>query len=320
MSKYAGRIMESTIQLPEPGMVFHNYKALCAYLNEPVLTGGSKIRQLAFWRERFSFEQHGHKLTIVPFTETTHPYFPRFKWKDVIDPQIIIRLIQAMQGFGLNQASSDLKELILYNSEAFVHLGLCNPHYSKLREGDLDCNVDIDSQQEYYDKSYTRLRRIYYSALERLHESRYIYYVKRYLRPHPPMILTDKEEARVELHKSNILTEMGFANERAVCRTNRRFEFYKTLKLLIKTDPKLGYDSLYSVNRIFFTEESIRQVVPYFTQLYNAQSQNEYKKETNDRSLAMHLQLFNESPFEELTNLVILTPDTSNNQEQHNEL
>ena len=85
MSKYAGRIMKSTIQLPKPGMIFHNYKALCAYLNEPVLTGGSKIRQLAFWRERFSFEQHGHKLTIVPFTETTHPYSPRFKWKDVID-------------------------------------------------------------------------------------------------------------------------------------------------------------------------------------------------------------------------------------------
>ena len=35
MSKYAGRIMKSTIQLPKPGMIFHNYKALCAYLNEP---------------------------------------------------------------------------------------------------------------------------------------------------------------------------------------------------------------------------------------------------------------------------------------------
>lgn len=312
--------MLSEAQLPKPGQVFHNYKALCEYLNEPVLAGNSKIRQLAMWREQFSFESQGHKISIIPFNKARPLPFSRFRWKDVVDPQIIIRLIQAMQGFGLNQTSSDLKELILYNSEAFVHLGLCNPQYSKLREGELDCGIDIYSQQEYYDKSYTRLRRIYYSALERLHESRYIYYVKRYLRPHAPMILTDKEEARVELHKGNLLTAMGFANERAICRTNRRFEFYKMLKLLIKTDPKLGYDSLYSVNRIFFTEESIRQAVPYFTQLYNAQSQNEYKKETNDRSLAMHLQLFNESPFEELTNVVILTPDTSNNQEQHNEL
>ena len=47
------------------GMVFHNYKALCAYLNKPVLTGGCKIRQFKVWRNCFSFEQQGHKILIV---------------------------------------------------------------------------------------------------------------------------------------------------------------------------------------------------------------------------------------------------------------
>lgn len=40
-------------------------KALCAYLNEPVLTGGCKIRQFKVWRNCFSFEQQGHKILIV---------------------------------------------------------------------------------------------------------------------------------------------------------------------------------------------------------------------------------------------------------------
>ena len=48
-----------------PGMQFHNYKALCAYLNEPVLAGNSKIRQFKAWRNCFSFEQQGHKILII---------------------------------------------------------------------------------------------------------------------------------------------------------------------------------------------------------------------------------------------------------------
>lgn len=295
--------------LPKPGQIFHNYKELCNSLNEPVLAGNAKIQQIARWKERFSFKQEGHKIIITTFIPSNAPPFIRFRWKDVIDPQIIVRLLQAMQGFGLNQASSDLKELILYNSEAFIRLGLCNSYHTKLRDGELDCGIETELQQEYYDKSYQRLRDIYYNALVRLHEARYIYYVKRYLRPDPPMILSDKEEARVELLKGELLSAMKFPNERAVCRTNRRFEFYKTLKLLIKTDPKLGYDTLYSVNRIFFTEESIRQVVPYFTKLYDAQHQKGCTNETNQRSVSMHLQMFNKPPFEQLTNLVILVPD-----------
>lgn len=48
-----------------PGMVFHNYKALCNYLNEPVLAGNSKVKQFKAWRNCFSFEQQGHKILIV---------------------------------------------------------------------------------------------------------------------------------------------------------------------------------------------------------------------------------------------------------------
>ena len=58
-------VMLSEAQLPSPGQVFHNYKALCEYLNEPVLAGNSKIKQFKAWRNCFSFEQQGHKIFII---------------------------------------------------------------------------------------------------------------------------------------------------------------------------------------------------------------------------------------------------------------
>jgi len=58
-----------------PGMQFHNYKALCVYLNEPVLAGNSKIRQFKAWRNCFSFEQQGHKILIVAKVSQTEKRF-----------------------------------------------------------------------------------------------------------------------------------------------------------------------------------------------------------------------------------------------------
>lgn len=57
------------------GMIFHNYKALCAYLNEPVLDGNSKVRQFKAWRNCFSFEQQGHKILIVAKVSQTEKRF-----------------------------------------------------------------------------------------------------------------------------------------------------------------------------------------------------------------------------------------------------
>ena len=294
----------STMPIPQPGQVFKNYKHICAYLSEPILGGESKTAQLSRWSEQFSFIKDGHKIIVTEFAKPLPR--ARARWKNVIDPQIVIRLIEAMRGYGINQPSSDLKELILYTSEAFVQLGLCNNSHHKLKDGELNCPINSEVQQEYYNKSYNRMRGVFISALERLQESHIICYFKKYMVLHPARLLPEEEHAEIDLLKGRLLNEMNYPNERAICRTKHRHEFYKLLSILIRTHKKLGYDKVYSVYRIFFTEESIAEINDIFI---TAQARNELTDKANTESFNMHLRLFNEPPFEELTNLVILRPD-----------
>lgn len=308
----------------KPGASF-KYKELCALLGEPYLVNSSREVQLKRWQRFFSFERANARIQIKEFQPPTKPQ--NIKWSPVIDDLIGHYILNAARGYGVNEPSSKLKSLVLYTSEAFVHLGLCNDSHHRLQEGKLDCTASLEEQQEYYERSYSRLYFIYTRAIDRLTRYKVITWTKEYLKLNPAALLPYAQTQLIETLKAPLIQKYlakinadrkakpvtqskskkrGLDPEVRIIRAGYRKPFYAELKQAIKNHPELGYDAVYPVRKLWFTDASLKVACEWLT---SRPTRIENKRTLNGQSYNMHLRLFTEEPFTEITNLVIPQDD-----------
>lgn len=283
------------MNIPRPGQTFRNYRALCEYLAEDVKDGSGKIAQLRVWRQFFNWNRNGHAWIIIPFT--TEEDMPRSagRWKKYMDPNILCMLYEAMSGRGVNVASMAFRELFLYNTEAFYHLGLCNHRWKDLASGD-------ENEQQVYNQSYPRLHKIFNDSLRRLHTMRVIYTIRTYLVKGPErlFLVEESDRIRIEHLKGDLFRAMGVKHEAEVFQKNKKEEFYNTLRILVKAS--LGFEAFYSIHRITFTEDSLNELQNVVTLM---RDRDQRLNRVNRESLKMHLNIFPTPPLSDIVNLVI---------------
>jgi hypothetical protein len=314
------------MQIPEsikPGVYF-KYKELCSLLGEPILKSTSREAQLKRWQYEFSFERVSAWIRITEFKPPTKPQTKQ--WSPMIDDLIGHYILDAARGYGINEPSSELKSLVLYTSEAFIHLGLCNHNHHQLQEGVLDCSASAEEQQEYYEKSFSRLYTIYMRAIDRLASRKIITWTREYLKLDPVELLPPEKTQLIETLKAPLIekylkkiaesrkskplserpAKKRLPPEFEIIRAGFRKPFYAELKNAIKAHPELGYDAVYPVRKLWFTDTSLAVACEWLT---SRSLRLRNKDMLNQKSYDMHLRIFNEEPFTEITNLVIMQGD-----------
>jgi hypothetical protein len=154
------------------GEVFKNYKEVCTHLGVDITTGNARIAQHKEWQRYFEYEKEGQKYIITEvYTEPLPKDDGRTKGNNSeYLPYIELILLDYLSQQHDKVASLTVKKL-------FLLLGMCNEHY-------LDENFQIPDEEEindYYIKhfnqrSYKKLNRILFNALNNLKNRRLIDY------------------------------------------------------------------------------------------------------------------------------------------------
>lgn len=63
LEEQRGMYLENINKIAE-NQIFPNYKALCEYVGQPVLSGNSKRAQIKQWQRYFDFSRNGQKIKI----------------------------------------------------------------------------------------------------------------------------------------------------------------------------------------------------------------------------------------------------------------
>ena len=122
----------------EPNQTFRNYKELCAFLNEPVVDGNSKIRQLNRWREYFTYRKDKHKFIILTVMHNNIDSIPENSghvdavWSRHISVQLYHSLAVAATNPENFTNRYGLNKLVLSTQEAFEAVGFVNEDFKKL--------------------------------------------------------------------------------------------------------------------------------------------------------------------------------------------
>lgn len=127
----------------KPGMDFKNYKELCNFIDEPYLSGKSKILQLSRWKNHFTFSRKGNHYLINQIIQPIPTEF-KGKYNSLICP-LILSLIP--------------DEDILTYPELFKALG-----------------VSVNPYHPDYPSRYSRIRSHMDYSLKHLADHRYITY------------------------------------------------------------------------------------------------------------------------------------------------
>lgn len=308
----------------KPG-AFFKYKELCTLLDEPELKNSSREAQFKRWSYHFSFERKNAWIEIKEFVPPTKPQ--RLRWQNMLDGLIAQYILEACRGYGVNEPSSELKELVLYASEAFIYFGFCNNKHRLLQDGKLECGLTEEEQKNYYEESFMRLYSLYWKAIKRLTDARIITYEKSYIKLDPIEVLPPDKVKLIESLKAPLLVKykrkiekakvvalgkqydpnkkLPLSSEAEIIRSGYRKAFYHDLTEAVREHPELGYKTIYSVLRFSFTEKSLKEAKEYLTFTDEKEAR---KNIINQNTYQLHLRLFDDPRFDKVTNLVILKP------------
>lgn len=158
------------------GDTIKNYKTLCNLLNEPVLQGNSKVRQLSEWECHFKFSKDGHKFIINEIytkpkqrNESKGGLYNRTEYINNIQHLILDLVSQSESGHVFLSKNKLLKSLNMINGN-FV---LCKNRIPKLSN---HLNIEQTTIQEFYESSNDMLIRNINSALNKLRSKALIYW------------------------------------------------------------------------------------------------------------------------------------------------
>lgn len=291
--------------IPIPGQSFPSYRAVCTYLNEPILGGNTKKAQLARWRQQFTWLREGNKWIIVEHEDLLEAITKtrNSRWSKYIDPQVLLALYAAFHEFGHpthTKTTLPLQGILLFSLEGLIQLGFCNPKYKNLRDGEL-AGIDEDAQREYFDMSFPRIYTYMVRAFERLAANGTIVYSKPYLvtKGSDTRLAERTETNDIDSLKASLLRKLNMT-EQAVMRSNLRVKFYQDLELLVQV--QLGFTKLYRVHHLLFTEDSIAEL-PRISEVMR--KRQELHNSLNEESLKFHLTLLDQPQFKSITNIVI---------------
>jgi hypothetical protein len=169
-----------------PNQVFKNYKELCTYLNEPIVSGNSKIRQLERWKEYFTFRIDKHKYTILSVMYEDITSIPEVSghidaiWTRHISIQLYYALAEAAKNPESHNNRYGLNKLILTNQEAFEAVGMVNEDFQYLAwKNPLEDTPT--SSVIFYKAASARLYKIITKVLNDMHVKKVINVIDTYL-------------------------------------------------------------------------------------------------------------------------------------------
>ncbi|MCQ8106482.1 hypothetical protein NP590_20460 [Methylomonas sp. SURF-2] len=113
-----------------PGQLYKNYKALCAAIDEPVKTGGSKIIQMDDWKRYFDFRTTTgrHEIHIISIYDTPKPK-ELSKHNKVYLNSMSYNLLHYLA----DNAKSEFNTVFIARGKLAIEFGLCNRNYYDFR-------------------------------------------------------------------------------------------------------------------------------------------------------------------------------------------
>lgn len=156
--------IQQTYLMLKEGQEFKNYKDLCKYLEQPTLSGNSKISQLETFSRHFEFEKEGYKIIITNVYEEPLTEFSKGLYSSLVQKLILDLMAR--------QLNTNVKKLILSNGQLFELLCLVNENYKHGKNNHhhlmelLDVNkLDV---KEFYSNSESKLSNMIKRALNGL--------------------------------------------------------------------------------------------------------------------------------------------------------
>jgi hypothetical protein len=246
-----------------PNQIFKNYKELCSYLNEPILYGNSKVKQLARWREYFTYSKDKHQYTILTVMHNNIEAIPEVDghidsiWTRHISLQLYHVLAESAKNPESYNNRYGLNKLILSTQEAFEAVGLVNEEFRQLA---WYSSADTQSSSIiFYKAASAKLYKILYKVLNTMHIKKVINVTDTYL-VHTAKGSTSLRLATVDewgkiraisgkllatkfAHKTGKIGTLYSVNARGL-----NTPFYKTLKDILEQDDIFYSSKVYSIS------------------------------------------------------------------------
>lgn len=170
----------------EPNQVFKNYKALCAYLGQPIKTGNAKMKQLAHWRQYFTYTTDKHKYIILTVMNSELDKIPEATghldaiWTRHISLQLYHALAEAVKNPESYNNRYGLNKLVLSTQDAFEAVGLVNEEFKMLSWEDNPEELPTSSII-FYRAASDKLYQILYKVIHTMHVKKVINVLDTYL-------------------------------------------------------------------------------------------------------------------------------------------
>lgn len=242
------------------GQEFPNYPALCRFVGDRPLTGQAKIAQTQHWNNYFKWERQGHKYIIteilkpLPLAPREKSYYKDSKWYPSVSKLILHAATCAHRGYGINEPSTQHKQLIATSAQLYVHVGLCNGRFASLKEGRTIPDIDPKKQYEYHSSIVEIIYHILHRTIKSLVRQKIITHDKRYfVNPlkDEPRFATEEETDIIKRIVAELLKEFGSNSESAIFRRGQgvSIAFYASLNSRVLAEcPHL--ESFYRVHCI----------------------------------------------------------------------
>ena len=244
------------------GDIFKNYKHLCKFLNEETKTGDSRNAQHKEWSRYFEYEREGHKYII---TEIYLEPLPKSDKRSVGNNSEYLPHIELILLDHLSKQHGKVASLTINN--IFLLLGMVNKNYVDKNYKIEDNLIDKFYIDHFNQRSYRRLNRILFDALNNLKNRRLIDYQSVKMinvdeqinrREHNVIRPATPEECDIIRNiERDVLLDMGFESIVLVHLKFKTKEFYESVRNILKEQH--GINFYYTQIDLRFTHEHIIQ-------------------------------------------------------------
>lgn len=243
------------------GQLIKNYKEMCNILNEEVISGGnSKKAQEKEWKRYFDFEKVGQKYII---TEIYNEPLPKDDGRskginNIYLKHIEFLLLSYLYKQNDKQASFTIRDM-------FILLGMSNTNYMN-KEWKCDDDQITEFQINHFNqRSYKKLNRILFDALNNLKNRRLIDYsedrmilIDEYGTKHWRSA-TNEEKDRIREMERRVLKEFGLESMIQVHLKFLSEDFYERVKELLISN--YGIHQYYKQINLRFTHEHVYEAL-----------------------------------------------------------